>query len=189
MAEVLLFHHALGQTSGFMSFADELRAAGHTVHTPDLFEGQTFADLDKGVAYAQKVGFEKIIERGVAAAESLPSGLVYAGFSLGCMPAEKLAITRPGAKAAVLMSGFADPKFFGVWPKDVPAQIHIMENDEWVRDEDLPPARQFAEEHSKAELFVYPGDRHLFAEQGPEYEPAPAALLRQRVLGFLAKVS
>lgn len=185
----MLFHHALGQTAGFKSFAEELRGAGHRVHTPDLFDGKTFTDLHAGVAYAQQTGFDNIIARGVAAAEPLPTEVVYAGFSLGCMPAEKLTITRPGAMGAVLMSGFADPKFFGVWPKDVPVQIHIMENDEWVRDEDLPPARQFAAANPDAELFVYPGDRHLFAEQGPQYDPAAAALLRQRLLSFLAKVS
>lgn len=172
-----------------MSFVDELREAGHKVHTPDLFDGKTFTDLNAGVAYAQEIGFDNIIARGVSAAESLPTNLVYAGFSLGCMPAEKLAITRPGAKGAVLMSGFADPKFFGVWPEEVPVQIHIMENDEWVRDEDLPPARQFAAANPNAELFVYPGDGHLFAEQGPDYDPTAAALLRQRLLSFLAKVS
>lgn len=172
-----------------MSFADDLRSAGHVVHTPDLFEGQTFTDLKDGVAYAQKSGFDTIIGRGVTAAETLPSGLVYAGFSLGCMPAEQLAITRPDARGALLMSGFADPKYFGVWPNGIPVQIHIMENDEWSRDEDLPAARQFANAHPGTELFVYPGDRHLFAEQGPEYDPGAAALLRQRVVGFLANLS
>src|SRR5450432_3574861 len=96
MAEVLLFHHAQGQTPGFGAFADELRRAGHTVHTPDLYEGQTFDTLDEGVAYAEEVGFGDIIERGVRAADELPSGLVYAGFSLGVLPAQKLAQTRPG---------------------------------------------------------------------------------------------
>lgn len=189
MAEVLLFHHALGQTRGFDSFAEELRAAGHVVHTPDLYEGKTFSDINEGVAHAQEIGFPNLIERGVAAADSLPAGLVYAGFSLGCMPAEKLTITRPGARGALLMSGFADPKYFGVWPDGVSVQIHMMESDPWMRDEDLPPARQFAEDHREAELFLYPGDRHLFAEHGAEYDPVAAALLRQRVLAFLEEVS
>src|SRR5438128_10186304 len=104
MAEVLLFHHAQGQTPGFLAFADELRAAGHTVHTPDLYDGKTFAVLDEGVGYAQQVGFDTILERGRLSAESLPNELVYGGFSLGVMPAQLLAQTRPCANCALLFS-------------------------------------------------------------------------------------
>src|SRR5262245_7889753 len=101
MADVLLFHHALGQTSGFLAFADDLRRAGHTVHTPDLYDGHTFQTLDEGIAYAQEVGFGDVIERGVRVADDLPNELVYAGFSLGVLPAQKLAQTRPGARGAL----------------------------------------------------------------------------------------
>jgi dienelactone hydrolase len=102
MAEVLLFHHAQGQTAGFHAFADELRSAGHTVHTPDLFDGRTFTSIDEGLGYVQGVGFGEMIERGVQAAEELPNELVYGGFSLGVPPAQKLAQTRPGARGALL---------------------------------------------------------------------------------------
>src|SRR5262245_44898688 len=102
MAEVLLFHHAQGRTAGVIAFADRLRAAGHTVHTPDLYEGLTFQQLEAGVAHAHSVGFEKLIARGVATADQLPQSIVYAGFSLGVMPAQKLAQTRPGARGALL---------------------------------------------------------------------------------------
>ncbi len=103
MAEILLFHHAQGQTPGFLAFANELGTAGHVVHAPDLYDGQTFADIDEGVGYAREVGFETIGERGRLAAEGLTNELVYAGFSLGVMPAQMLAQTRPGAKGALLM--------------------------------------------------------------------------------------
>lgn len=188
MAEILLFHHAAGQTESFNAFADELRAAGHTVHTPDLFDGRTFTDLHEGVAYAQEVGFSNLIERGVAAAESLPEGLVYAGFSLGCMPAEKLAISRPGAKGVLLMSGFADTSWFGgEWPRGVPVQIHVMEDDAWS-EEDIPAARKIAAEVDGAELFLYPGSRHLFVEHGPEFDPEAGGLVRRRAFEFLARL-
>src|SRR5437879_11398830 len=98
MTDVLLFHHAQGQTRGFLAFADELRAAGNVVHAPDLYDGNTFTDLDEGVGYAREVGFGTIAERGRLAADGLPDGLVYAGFSLGAMPAQELAQTRRGAK-------------------------------------------------------------------------------------------
>jgi dienelactone hydrolase len=190
MAEVLLFHHAQGQTSGFMAFADELRAAGHTVHTPDLYDGRTFPTLDEGVGYAKQVGFETIGERGRVAAESLPNEIVYAGFSLGAMPAQEMAQTRPGAKGALLFSAaFPTSEFDGPWPQGVPVQIHMMEADEWVQEGDLDAARELAEAIEGAELFLYPGDRHLFADNSlSDYDDAAAALLRERVLAFLKGV-
>lgn len=189
MAEVLLFHHAQGQTAGFLAFADELRAAGHVVHTPDLYEGKTFADLDGGVAHAKQVGFGELLERGVAAAEGLPPGLVYAGFSLGVMPAQKLTQTRPGAKGALLMSAALPPEEFETpWPDGVPVQIHMMEEDEWAV-EDLPAARDLVAGVANAELFLYPGDRHLFADSSlSDFDPGAAALLKERVLAFLSAV-
>ena len=116
MAEVLLFHHAHGLTAGCLSFADELRAAGHVVHAPDLYDGKTFDDLDEGVGYAREVGFDTIGERGRLAAEGLPNEIVYAGFSLGAMPAQMLAQTRPGAKGALLFHGCVPPSEFGSRP-------------------------------------------------------------------------
>src|SRR5207253_6001849 len=113
MTEILLFHHAQGQTQGFLAFADELRAAGHVVHAPDLYDGKTFSDLDEGVGYAKEVGFATIGERGRLAAEGLPTELVYAGFSLGVMPAQMLAQTRPGAKGALLFSAAFPASEFG----------------------------------------------------------------------------
>jgi len=189
MAEVLLFHHAQGQTKGFHAFADEIRAAGHTVHTPDLYDGKTFASLDEGVGNAREVGFGTILERGEQAAAGLPSELIYAGFSLGVMPAQKLAQTRPGARGALLFSAaFPASEFGGSWPQGVPLQIHMMEADEWAQ-EDLPAARELVETVDGAELFLYPGDRHLFADNSvQDYDAAAAALLRERVLAFLTAV-
>jgi len=188
MAEVLLFHHAQGQTPGFLAFADDLRAAGHTVHAPDLYEGKTFPSIDEGVGYAKQVGFETILERGRLAAEGLPNELVYAGFSLGVMPAQLLAQTRPGAKGALLFSAaIPASEFGGPWPEGVPLQIHMMEADPWV-EEDLPAAREL-EETAGAELFLYPGNQHLFADSSlPDYDERAATLLKQRVLSFLGNV-
>jgi dienelactone hydrolase len=188
MAEVVLFHHALGLTPGVEAFADELRAAGHVVHVPDLYEGKTFESVDDGVANAREVGFGTILERGKAAAEILPSELVYAGFSLGVMPAQMLAQTRPGARGALLFYSALPPSEFGdSWPEGVPLQIHMMEADPWA-EEDLPAARELAE-NAGAELFLYPGDGHLFADNSvADYDPGAAELLTQRALDLLARV-
>jgi dienelactone hydrolase len=187
VAEVLLYHHALGLTDGIRSLADELRAAGHVVHTPDLFEGQTFADVDAGVGYARQAGFDTILERGRLAAESLPSELFYAGMSLGVMPAQMLAQTRPGAKGALLLHAAVPvSEFGGAWPEGVPIQIHTMEDDELG---DVDVARELAGTIEGAELFLYPGDRHLFTDESlPDYDEAAAELVRQRALSFLAGI-
>jgi dienelactone hydrolase len=188
MATVLLFHHALGLTAGCLSFADELRAAGHVVHAPDLYEGRTFGELANGVVYADQVGLDTIIERGRLEADRLPNEIVYAGFSLGVMPAQMLAQTRPGAKGALLFHSCAPTSYFGgPWPETVPLQIHMMEADEWVvREGDLDVARRLAETVESVELFLYPGDRHLFADDSlPDYDESAAKLLKRRVLSFL----
>jgi dienelactone hydrolase len=184
VAEILLFHHALGLTRGVLAFADELRTAGHVVHTPDLYEGKTFATVDEGVAHAREVGFGPIFERGVRAADGLPNELVYAGFSLGVPPAQQLVQTRPGAKGGLFFhAAIPLEEFGGSWPAGVPAQIHVMENDELG---DVDEARGLADAVDDVELFLYPGDKHLFAEPGfADYDEAAAALMKQRVLEFL----
>ena len=190
MAEVLLFHHAQGLTEGVRSFADELRAGGHVVHVPDLYDGNTFADLDEGVGYAKKIGFDTIGERGRLAAEALPNEIVYAGFSLGAMPAQELAQTRPGVKGALLFHGCIPPEEFGgPWPQGVPLQIHLMEADEWALEGDLDAARELDETVESAELFLYPGDRHLFTDSSlPAYDEGATTLVKRRVLNFLDDV-
>ena len=188
MAGVLLFHHAQGQTEGFAAFADELRRDGHTVHAPDLYDGRTFATLDEGIAYARQVGFEELLERGVQTANELPEDLVYAGFSLGVLPAQKLAQTRPGARGALLFySCIPTSEFATPWPADVPVQIHGMDADPIFVDEgDIDAARALVESAEHAELFLYPGDQHYFADSSlPSYDESAATLLTQRVLAFL----
>lgn len=189
MPEVLLFHHAQGQTPGFHAFADELRRAGHTVHTPDLFDGRTFDSIDAGLGYAKEIGFEEVVERGVRAADALPAELVYAGFSLGVVSAQKLAQTRPGARGALLFYSCVPVSEFGsAWPAGVPVQIHGMDADPFFIDEgDVDAARELVASTPDAELFLYPGDQHYFADSSlPSYRREAAALLTSRVLDFLA---
>jgi dienelactone hydrolase len=189
MAEVVVFHHAQGLTPGVVAFADDLRRAGHVVHTPDVLEGRTFATVEEGVGYAGEIGFGEVIERGVRAAGALPAGLVYAGFSLGVLPAQKLAQTRPGARGALLFESCVPvSEFSPAWPDGLPVQIHGMDNDPFFAGEgDVDAARELVREASNAELFLYPGDRHLFADNSlPSYDPAAAELLTKRVIDFLS---
>lgn len=189
MAEVVVFHHAHGLTSGVRGFAAGLENAGHTVHVPDLYGGRTFGTLEEGVAFARETGFGTLAERARAAVEPLPGGLVYAGFSLGVLPAQMLAQTRPGARGALLLSACLPlSEFGGRWPSGVPVQVHGMDADGmFTGDGDLDAARDLVTAAARdAELFLYPGDAHLFADPDlPSYEAPAAALLTERVLCFL----
>lgn len=189
MAEMLLFHHAQGQTPGFLAFAEELRGAGHTVHAPDLFDGRTFDTLNDGVAHAEQLGFGTFLERGARAADGLPDELVYGGFSLGVLPAQRLAQTRPGARGALLFHSCVPVSEFGAsWPAGVPVQVHAMDADPFFVDEgDLEAARELVGSAEHADLFLYPGSEHLFADASlPTYDADAAGLLTRRVLDFLA---
>jgi dienelactone hydrolase len=185
VAELVLFHHALGVTPGIRALADDIRAKGHTVHTPDLFDGRVFDRLEEGVAYAQQIDFDQRVEDAVS---ELPDGLVYIGFSLGVMAAQRLTQTRPGARGAVLISSAVKPEEFGSpWPNGVPLQVHMMKEDQWVQGYDLDAAHELADTVEGAELFLYSGDRHLFADRSsPDYDEVAASQLKERVLRFLA---
>lgn len=193
MAEIVLFHHAQGLTSGVVALAERLRAAGHTVHTPDLYDGHTFATLDEGMGYARSLGFDSLLDAGVAAGNALPAEVVYAGFSLGVMPAQKLAQTRAGARGALLFDACIPVAEFGTaWPDGVPVQVHGMDNDPFFAEEggDIDAARELVASTDEAELFLYPGKSHLFADSSlPGHDPAATALLVGRVLDFLASLT
>jgi dienelactone hydrolase len=189
MTEVVLYHHVQGLTEGVRSFADELRQAGHTVRTPDLFDGRTFDTIEEGMAFAREAGFDALAKRGVAAAEENGAEAVYAGFSFGVTVAQQLAQTRPGARGALLIYSCLPVSEFGdAWPEDVPVQVHGKEADPFFA-EDLEAARALVDSTDRAQLFLYPGDQHLFADSSlPAYDAAAAALLTERVLAFLGKI-
>lgn len=193
MADVLLFHHAQGLTPGVIAFADALRAAGHTVHTPDLFDGRTFESIPDGMAFIKEQGFDVMEERGVRSADDLPAGLVYGGFSFGVMSAQRLAQTRPGACGAILCYSclpITGEWAIGPWPDGVPVQIHGADADPFFMDEgDVDAAREIVALVDDAELFLYPSDQHYFADSSlPSYDADATALLTKRVLEFLARI-
>jgi len=193
MAEVLLFHHAQGLTPGIHAFANDLRAGGHTVHTPDLFDGRIFTSIEEGMGHINKVGFDDMRARGVRLADDLPPGLVYAGFSFGVLPAQQLAQTRAGALGALLFYSclpISGEWAFGPWPDSVPVQIHGMDKDPIFAGEgDIDAAREIVAKAKDAELFLYPGDQHYFADSSlPSYDAEATRLLTRRVLDFLGGI-
>ena len=136
MATVLLFHHAQGQTPGFLRFADDLRAAGHTVHAPDLYHGHMFPDLTEGVAYAAAGRFCGDHPPWFGGSQSAACRDRLCG-----LLARRAAGAGAGADAsrgegALLFHGCVAPSELGTaWPEAVPLQIHIMAADHWTVDD------------------------------------------------------
>jgi len=187
MAEIVLFHHIQGLTPGVTALADAMRGAGHTVQTPDLFEGRTFDSIEEGFGYAQQTGFDELGARADRAVEGVGAGVVWAGISAGVMNAQRLAQTRPGARGALLLEACVPPSEFGSWPDGLRAQVHGMDHDPFFAGEgDVDAARAIAAEHAGVEVFTYPGDRHLFCDSSlPSYDAEATALMTERILGFL----
>ncbi|HEV7743022.1 MAG TPA: dienelactone hydrolase family protein [Pseudolysinimonas sp.] len=191
MTEIVLFHHAQGLTSGVVALADRFEAAGHTVHLPDVYDGKTFSDLDSGMANAKAIGFQKLLDDAVTAAEGLPADVVYVGLSLGVLPAQQLAQTKPGARGAVLVGSAVPADEFGdTWPAGVPLQIHGMDADPvFVGEGDIDAARVLVSD-AGAQLFLYPGDGHLFVDNSlSDYDEAAAELFLERTLALLERVA
>lgn len=190
MAEILLLHHARGLTDGVRRFADVLRAAGHTVHTPDLYEGRLFDDTETGVAYMRELGQDVLAQRAVAAAADLPqSGLVYAGMSMGCGYATWLALKhRPGsARAMLFLFGAPDPQWFEAeWPAGLPAVAHQTLDDPWREAE---ADEGFRARVPGGELVDYPGSGHLFLDDSTDdYDQAAAEQATRHVIDWLREV-
>ncbi len=185
MSEIVLFHSAYGRRPAVFEFAETLRARGHVVHVPDLYDGEVFDSLTDGIAKRDALGMEELARRADASVEGLGAGLVYAGFSLGCGPAQLLAQTRQGARGALLMHGVLPAEAFATgWPDTVALEIHGMQDDLFF---DVEAARKLVEQAPDATLYVYPGSAHLFADSGlPDYDEPAAALMTERVLAFLA---
>lgn len=185
MTDVVLFHHAQGLTSGIRALADRVRDAGYRVHTPDLYDGRTFDSLADGVAFARAAGFEEIAARGVRAVDGLTGDLVLVGVSLGVVPAEGIAVTRPGVSGVVLVSGIVPPAALEQpWPPELALQVHAMADDP---DGDVDEARLVVEEVASADLFLYDGAAHLFVDDSlPDHDEAAAAQFLDRLLEFLA---
>jgi dienelactone hydrolase len=196
VAEVVLYHHVQGLTDGVLAFAEDIRTAGHTVHTPDLLEGARPETIEDGMKLAGEIGDEVILARSDAAVAELPDGLVFAGFSFGAGEAQRLAQTRPGARGALLYEAcmpITGEWAFGPWPAGLPVQIHGMEQDPFFgQGGDLDAARELVDTVGPelSELFVYPGDRHLFTDRSlPSYDADATALVLQRSRELLDRVS
>src|SRR5438477_7399568 len=193
MEEVVVYHSAYGLRPAVIDFADKLRRAGHTVHTPDLYDGEVFSDRNDAIRKIQELGFDKLLERAVTAVEKLPHHLVFAGFSNGGACAELLAATRPGAKGAILIHAPLMVRDLGwtVWPSNVPVQVHFADKDP-IKNQAVVDAlaAKVRQSGSNFEQFDYDAAGHLFADSNfPAYYANPAELMTNRVLEFLDRIS
>lgn len=195
MVDVVLFHHIQGLTGGVRALADRLRTGGHTVHTPDLFDGALPESIDEGVTLIERIGGDVLDERADRAVSDLPETVVYAGVSWGATTAQRLAQTRPGALGALLYEAcrpVTGEWAFGPWPDGVPVQIHGMDEDPFFALEgDIDAARDLVARAGRelADLFVYPGDRHLFTDSSlPSYDAVATAQVIQRSTELLDRV-
>lgn len=186
MAEIALFHHVLGRTDGVRALGRRLEDGGHTVQVPDLFDGRLFHTVEDGMAHLEALGTEQLVQRARDAVADRPEAMTYVGVSMGVVPAAALAMSRPGARGAVMLEGFVAPEDLGgAWPDGVPVQVHGRAEDDLFA-EDLEAAERFVGDHD-AELFLYPGREHLFVDYGlPAHDPRATDRVVERVLRFVA---
>jgi dienelactone hydrolase len=195
VADVVLFHHVQGLTDGVRGFAERLAGVTHRVHTPDLYQGTVAASLDEGFEIKNGIGDQTLATRTERALDGLPTGLVYAGISLGVMTAQRLAQTRPDARGALLYEAcipITGEWAFGPWPEGVAVQVHGMDDDEFFAHEgDLEAGRELVTKVGPevGELFTYPGNRHLFVDSSlPSYDAEATALVVKRSRAFLDRL-
>ncbi len=188
MADIVLIHSALGLTASVLRWADDMREAGHTVVTPDLFGGDTYEDVDQGVERVDSVEMSVHVGRARELMGELGSERVYAGFSFGAAVAQILALTDPDARGVVLMHGALAPSWIpeGSWSADLTGQLHYARHDPWCDPEEIQAFVQMAPDGALEE-FSYEGAAHLFAfEESGEHDAYQGALMHDRVLEFLA---
>ena len=191
MADIMLFHSVLGPRAGVTDAADRLRAAGHTVHMPDLYRAEArFDAYDPAMAYQDSIGYRELLRRAADDAAHLPSRLVYMGFSAGGAPAEWLAATRPGAQACLLLHAALPLHAMGLetWPATVPVQVHFMRDDPFRDQAEIDGmAADVRAAGAPFELFEYAGTGHLFTDPSlpAEYDSVATETLWSRVLALL----
>lgn len=191
MAHVVLFHHVRGLTPGVVSLAEALQEAGHTVTTPDLFNGETFTDLSAGLAWVQRLGDEELLDRVDRACQDLPADCVYAGLSYGVFAAQHLVQTRSGAKGGLFLHSFFPPgDIAGTWPTSCPVHVYATDQDPFfVGDGDLQIAQAWQETNPNLTINLYRGKGHLVMEpESDDYDAKLSAAITRDIIAALATI-
>ena len=190
MTTVVIFHSALGVRQGELDAAERLRAAGHTVFVPDLYDGRVFDEYEPAMAWAAEQPDDYRSERALAAVAGLPDGFVVGGFSMGSSDAVFVA-TRRTVSGVLQFSGLNPVEWFGddaEWPAGVDSQSHQKVDDPFRDPVEQQAAADVAAAGATLELFDYPGQGHLFTDPTlpREYDAEATELLWSRVLPFVA---
>jgi carboxymethylenebutenolidase len=185
---VLVLHEFFGLQSSFKAIADRLNAEGFTVLAPDLYDGKLASTVDEARALAESLDIDATLRRLRAAAAFLTENwhprLGIVGFSLGTDFAVALASEQP-PEAIVLYYGTGEVEHSN-WRG--PTLGHFAADDEWT------PLAEVEEEFAglvetgmEAEMHVYPGTGHWFANAAvPDaYDPAAAETALVRTSEFL----
>ena len=156
-----------------------MRADGHRVTLPDLFDGATSESVEGGFAIQERVGWETMMARARAAAEPLPAETALAGVSAGAQVAGTLWLERPAAEGCSCCMGRAR--------SGRRVEAHLAEPEPYD-DEDY--LQWWAEGMRSAgldfTLYRYPGAGHYFTDPSlPDHDAAAAALAVERALAFL----
>ncbi|UQA98034.1 dienelactone hydrolase family protein [Streptomyces halobius] len=185
---IVLFHSVCGVRPAVHAAADRLRAAGHEVVVPDLFDGRTADSVQDGLAVKDDIGKDELLKRAVTAvAPYSDRGLVYAGFSFGGAVAQNLALADDKARGLLLLHGTSDIAE-GAEADDLPVQLHVADPDpyephDWLNAWYLRMRRAGAD----VEVFRYAGAGHLFTDPDlPDYDAEAAESTWKVALGFLA---
>ncbi|QOV38955.1 dienelactone hydrolase family protein [Streptomyces ferrugineus] len=184
---IMLFHSTHGLRPAVRQAADRLRAAGHEVWTPDLFEGRTFETVEEGMEFNERIGKDELLKRAVlAAAPYSERGLVYAGFSLGASIAQTLALGDEKARGLLLLHGTSDIAA-GASVDELPVQLHVAEPDPFETDDWLSAwYLQMGRAGADVEVYRYAGAGHLYTDPDlPDYDEEAAEATWRVALGFL----
>lgn len=192
MAQVIIFHSALGVRAGETDLAEALRAVGHDVTVVDQLDGRSFDTYDDAMAVVEEIGMPGLMASALAGAERVEGPFVAVGWSNGAGMAQWVAANRPGDARGVVMAGGAVSMEWmdRDWPAGVPGQIHHTEGDPFVDDgSDDAVIGQAEKAGADVELFVYPGGGHLFSDPTfDEYDEEAAHLFTERVVDFVGRV-
>ncbi|MER7174716.1 dienelactone hydrolase family protein [Streptomyces mesophilus] len=184
---IMLFHSVYGLRPAVHQAAGRLRAAGHEVQVPDLYDGKTAESVEDAMKIKDEIGKDELLRRAVAAsAPYSESGLVYAGFSLGAALAQNVALADDKARGLLLLHGTSDIAD-DASADDLPVQLHVADPDAF-EPEDWQNAWYLRMRRAGAdvEVFRYRGAGHLYTDPDlPDYDAEAADATWKTALGFL----
>ncbi|MEU7783586.1 dienelactone hydrolase family protein [Amycolatopsis sp. NPDC049159] len=187
MSDVVVFHSVLGLRPVELGFADRLRAAGHAVTTPDLYDGRTAPDIEAGFALKDAVGWETITRRARDAVRDLPPATVLVGVSMGAGVVETVLPHRPATAGVLLLHALGNLP--AAARPGLPVEVHVADPDPIA-----PPAQvaawraATARVGADARVHTYPGIGHFYTDpDGPDHDEAAAERTWERVLEFLRR--